>query len=131
MPTFNWISWKRFWNQWANSQPREARESASKLRRFEIEARYRWRLERLRFEYASCLKENQNKENERCSKIKSVPAVGKTCSGKFEYLLLISILPENKLLHKYPILTIYWKIFKTLTFLKNASSQTFSWIAST
>ena len=61
--------------------------------------------QRLRSERTSRLRENQNKENEIC--LEFVSKVIKTGSGKFQWLLLILILPENKLFHKYQVLVIY------------------------
>ena len=63
------------------------------------------------------------KENEIRSEMKCVSKIVKICSGKFEWLLLILILPENKLLHKYQILTIIGKFSWLELFLKNISSQ--------
>ena len=62
--------------------------------------RSRCRLKRLRSEPTSRLRKNQNKEDKIVWRFK-------ICSGKIQLLLLILVLPENKLLRKYQILVIY------------------------
>ena len=49
---------------------------------------------------------NKNKENEIC--LECVSKIVEICSGKFSWLLLIFVSPENKLLDKFQILVIYW-----------------------
>ena len=60
----------------------------------------RCRLKRLRSEPTSSLRENQNKADKIVWRFK-------ICSVKIQLLLLILLLPENKLLRKYQILVIY------------------------
>ena len=62
--------------------------------------RSRCRLERLRSEPTSHFRENQNKEDKIVWRFK-------ICSEKIQLLLLILVLPQNKLLRKYQILLIY------------------------
>ena len=62
--------------------------------------RSRCRLERLRSEPTSHFRENQNKEDKIVWRFK-------ICSEKIQLLLLILVLPQNKLLRKYQILVIY------------------------
>ena len=82
----------------------------------------RWRLKCSRSERANRLRENENRENEICSRMKRTPAVAKICSGKFGRLLLITILPENNFFTSTKFWLFISKFSRPQLFFKNASS---------
>ena len=84
--------------------------------------RSQWRLKRMPLECRSRVRDNQNKENE-------ASEICLLFSGNFNWLLLILILLENKLLHKYQVFVFFLSFIVEL-FLKNPSSKIFSCDAS-